>query len=78
MLHGRILRPELSRARLVELNEERARKVEGLVAIVRDGNFTGVISETEAGAEAALAALRKGATWASGETLPDEEILPNG
>ncbi len=75
MLHGRILRPELSRARLVDLNEERARKIEGLVAIVRDGNFTGVISETEAGAEAALAALRKGATWASGETLPDEEDL---
>ncbi|MGA7074255.1 molybdopterin cofactor-binding domain-containing protein, partial [Bradyrhizobium sp.] len=74
VLHGRILRPELSRARLVELDEERARKVEGLVAIVRDGNFTGIISETEAGAEAALAALRKGATWAaSGETLPDED-----
>ncbi|MGA8900055.1 molybdopterin cofactor-binding domain-containing protein [Bradyrhizobium sp.] len=73
MLHGRILRPELSRARLVELNEDGARKVGGLVAIVRDGNFTGVISETEEGAEAALAALRKGATWASGETLPDED-----
>jgi nicotinate dehydrogenase subunit B len=75
MLHGRILRPELSRARLVELNEERARKIGGLVAIVRDGNFTGVISQTEAGAEAALAALRKNATWAAGETLPDEEGL---
>jgi nicotinate dehydrogenase subunit B len=74
MLHGRILRPELSRARLAALDEGRARKVEGLVAIVRDGNFTGVISETEEGAEAALDALRKGATWASsGETLPDED-----
>jgi nicotinate dehydrogenase subunit B len=73
LLHGRILRPELSQAKLVELNEERARKVEGLVAIVRDGNFTGVVCETERGAEAALSALRKGATWAQGETLPDED-----
>src|SRR5271155_2336349 len=74
-LHGRVLRAELAHATLVELNEERARKVEGLVAIVRDGNFAGVVCETEAGAEAALAALRKGAKWSSRETLPDEETL---
>jgi nicotinate dehydrogenase subunit B len=75
MLHGRVLRAELSHATLVELSEERARKIEGLIAIVRDGNFTGVVCETEAGAEAALAALRKGATWSSRETLPDEDHL---
>ena len=73
LLHGRVLRADLSHATLVELNEERARKVEGLIAIVRDGNFAGVVCETEAGAEAAVAALRKGATWSSGETLPDED-----
>jgi nicotinate dehydrogenase subunit B len=75
LLHGRVLRPELLHATLVELNEATARKVASLVAIVRDGNFTGVVCETESGAEAALAALRKGATWASGETLPDEENI---
>jgi nicotinate dehydrogenase subunit B len=75
LLHGRVLRPELLHATLVELNEAAARKVASLVAIVRDGNFTGVVCETESGAEAALAALRKGATWASGETLPDEENI---
>jgi CO/xanthine dehydrogenase Mo-binding subunit len=75
MLHGRMLRSELPRAVLVELNEDGARKIEGLVAIVRDGNFAGVVSETEAGAERALAALRKGAKWASREKLPDEDAL---
>jgi CO/xanthine dehydrogenase Mo-binding subunit len=75
LLHGRILRPELLHARLVALNEERARQIEGVVAIVRDGNFTGVVCETETDAEAALSALRKGARWASGETLPDEENI---
>ena len=75
MLHGRVLRPELSAANLVNLFEDRARAVAGLIAIVRDGNFAGVVSETEDGAEAALGALRKGATWSSGETLPDEDRL---
>src|SRR6202790_4837578 len=75
MLHGRVLRPELSAANLVNLFEDRARAVAGLIAIVRDGNFTGVVSETEDGAEAALGALRKAATGSSGETLPDEDRL---
>jgi nicotinate dehydrogenase subunit B len=75
MLHGRVLRSELAAARLDELQEDAARAVAGLVAIVRDGNFAGVVSETEAGAEAALGALRKGAAWSPGETLPDENGL---
>ena len=75
MLHGRVLRPDLSAAKLVELSEDRARAVAGLVAIFHDGNFAGVVSETEDGAEAALRALRRGATWSSGETLPDEDRL---
>src|SRR5882724_3000400 len=73
MLHGRVLRPELSGAALVELKEDGARKIAGLIAIVRDGNFAGVVSENEAGAELAVTALRKGAAWSSRETLPDED-----
>ncbi len=75
MLHGRVLRSELSTGTLIELKEDAARRIERLVAIVRDGNFTGVVSETEAGAELALAALRKAATWSSSEALPDEDGL---
>ena len=76
MLHGRVLRPDNARAKLVELEAKTARApIAGLVAVVRDGNFAGVVSETEHGAEAALQALRKGATWSAGETLPDENEL---
>jgi len=75
MLHGRVLRPEISGAMLAELKEDGAHAVPGLVAIVRDGNFSGVVCETEHAAEAALKALRKGATWSGGETLPDENDL---
>ena len=75
MLHGRVLRAELSAATLVELKDNGARAVAGLIAVVRDGNFAGVVSETEEGAEAALKALRKGAVWSPGEGLPDENAL---
>jgi len=75
MLHGRVLRSEMSAARLVEMKEDGARAVAGLVAVVRDGNFAGVVSETEDGAEAALSGLRKGTTWSAGEALPDESAL---
>ena len=57
----------LSAAKLTALKEDGARAVTGLVAIVRDGNFVGVVSETEDGAQAALKALRKSATWSSDE-----------
>jgi CO/xanthine dehydrogenase Mo-binding subunit len=75
MLHGRVLRSEMSAAKLTGLKQDGARAVAGLVAVVRDGNFAGVVSKTEDGAEVALKALRKGATWAAGEALPDESEL---
>jgi CO/xanthine dehydrogenase Mo-binding subunit len=75
MLHGRVLRPDNARAKLTKLKEDGARTVAGLVAIVRYGSFAGVVSETEHGADAALNALRKGASWSDGEPLPDENDL---
>ena len=77
MLHGRVLRPENARAKLTGLKEDDARAIAGLVAVVRDGSFAGVVSETEHGAEAALLALRKRATWSDGEPLPEENDLAN-
>jgi CO/xanthine dehydrogenase Mo-binding subunit len=75
MLHGRVLRSEMSAAKLVDMKEDGARAVAGLVAVVRDGNFVGVVSETEDGAETALGGLRKSAVWSAGEALPDENNL---
>ncbi|RZN07190.1 oxidoreductase [Bradyrhizobium genosp. SA-3] len=75
LLHGRVLRPEVSGAKLIALNEEAARAVPGLVAVVRDGGFAGVVADGEAAAEAAVKALGKGATWSAGDPLPDEDDL---
>ena len=75
LLHGRVLRPELSGAKLSGLHEGAVRDIAGLVAIVRDGHFAGVVFETEHAAQAALEALRKTATWSAGEALPDDTDL---
>jgi CO/xanthine dehydrogenase Mo-binding subunit len=75
LLHGRVLRPEAPRAKLLVLDEKAARAVPGFVALVCDGDFLGVVAETEQAAEAALARLRVGATWCKGEALPDEAGL---
>jgi CO/xanthine dehydrogenase Mo-binding subunit len=75
LLHGRVLRPEDARAKLLALREDTARAVPGFVAVMRDGSFAGVVCETEASATAALNALRKGATWSEGDALPDENDL---
>ena len=75
LLHGRVLRGEHARAKLAGLKEDAACAVPGFIAVVRDGSFAGVVCETEAGAEAALKALRKAANWSEGEKLPDEDDL---
>jgi CO/xanthine dehydrogenase Mo-binding subunit len=49
--------------------------VPGVVAVVRDGAFLGVVAEREENALRALAALGAGCTWAETESLPDERDL---
>jgi CO/xanthine dehydrogenase Mo-binding subunit len=74
MLHGRVLRPDAPRAPPTAFDDAAARRVPGLIAVVRDGAFAGVVAETEHAAEAALARLRAGAGWGEGETLPEGEL----
>jgi nicotinate dehydrogenase subunit B len=75
LLHGRVLRPDTPRARLAAFDEEAVRASAGVVAVVRDGDFLGVVAETEDASAAALERLRAAATWSGGETLPDEGNL---
>jgi nicotinate dehydrogenase subunit B len=75
LVHGRVLKPSGPWAKLTSLDEAGARAVPGIIAVVRDGSFAGVVAETEAAAEAGLVALRKGATWGAGDMLPDEADL---
>jgi CO/xanthine dehydrogenase Mo-binding subunit len=47
----------------------------GVLALVRNGSFLGVLAEREETALQALEALRQGAAWREGETLPDSAAL---
>src|SRR5581483_9939830 len=75
MLHARVLRPPSPAARLEALDERAARALPGVVAVVRDGSFVGVLAEHEVTALAALERLREHARWRDAPTLPEENRL---
>jgi nicotinate dehydrogenase subunit B len=71
MLFGRIVRPPSYRATLQSLDEAAARAMPGVVAVVRDGSFLGVVAEREEQAIAAREKLTALATWQEAPDLPD-------
>lgn len=76
MVHGRVLRPAGVFSKLLAFDRAAAEKQPGVLAVVRDGNFLGLVAAEEAQAQAALALLSKSARWEDGEELPDETNLP--
>jgi nicotinate dehydrogenase subunit B len=69
MLHGRVVRPPSRSARLGGVDEEHVRSLPGVVAVVRDGGFLGVVAEREEQALAAAAALASSARWSEEPSL---------
>jgi nicotinate dehydrogenase subunit B len=74
-LHGRVVRPPRYGSKLDSVDEAAARAMPGVVAVVRDGSFLGVIAEREEQAIKAREALRKSAKWTLGPELPDPARL---
>jgi CO/xanthine dehydrogenase Mo-binding subunit len=75
MLHGRIMRPPSYNAELVDFDEARVRALPGVVAVMRDGRFLGVVAEREEQAIAARDALRDAAKWQDKTPLPQEDDI---
>jgi nicotinate dehydrogenase subunit B len=73
MLHGRVVRPPAIGARLESVDESSVKAIPGLVKIVRDGNFLGIIAENEW--SAVRAAREISAVWSKSEPLPDQGKL---
>src|SRR5438876_9265945 len=77
MLHGRVVRPPYAGVdvgdfignSLIAVDEASVRAIPGLVAVVRIGDFVGVVAEREENAIGAAAQLK--VTWKPGPTLPD-------
>ena len=75
MVHGRVVRPPRYGARLDHVDEAAARAISGVVAVVRDGSFLGVVTEREEQAIKARDALIGAAKWSGGSELPDPARL---
>ena len=73
MVHGRVVRPPALGAMLQNVDENSVKNIPGLVKIVREGNFLGVVAETEWGAIKAAQTLR--ATWSQWDGLPEQKKL---
>ena len=76
MLYGRVVRPPSRGATLLDVGPEPAMALPGVVTVVRDGSFLGVIAEREEVALRAADLLRADAKWQEQPTLPDEDNLP--
>ncbi len=77
MLFGRVVRPPSYDAQLTALDESFVKTMPGVVAVVRDGRFLGVVARREEQAIAARAVLQRTAVWKVPEYLPDESRIAN-
>ena len=71
MVHGRVVRPPRYGARLDNFDEARIKAMPGVIAVVRDGNFLGVVAKREEQAINARLVLIEFSKWSGGSELPD-------
>jgi nicotinate dehydrogenase subunit B len=80
MLHGRVIRPSGRNATFSSIDPAsltRARAIPGFVDVVQQGNFVGVVAETEwAAIQAAAASTGVVVRWDSGQPLVAQDTLP--
>ena len=62
-VYGAVARPPTYGARLTELDTTAIKKMPGVIKVVRDGSFLGVVAEREEQAHDAATALGKAAKW---------------
>lgn len=70
MLRGRVVRPPAPGARLISLRDAEVGEMPGVVAVVRDGSFIGVLAEREGQATKAAKVLAARARWTEPDEMP--------
>jgi nicotinate dehydrogenase subunit B len=73
MVHGRVVRPPSFGATLQSVDESSVNGIPGVVKVVRESNFLGVVAETEWGAIKAAQNLKT--SWSKWEGLPEQTKL---
>ncbi len=71
MVHGRVARPPRYGARLEAVDVAHAQAMPGVIAVVREGSFLGVLAAREEQAIRARQNLLESARWSGGADLPD-------
>lgn len=75
MVHGRIVRPPGVGAVLLSVDDAATRALPGVIRVVRDGSFLGVIAQREEQAIRAMQRLAKDCHWQAGPALPPAHTL---
>jgi CO/xanthine dehydrogenase Mo-binding subunit len=73
MLYGRPVHPPAMKARLLSIDESSLSGIPGVVKVVREGDFCGVVAQTEWAAIKAASQLK--VTWTRWEGLPSRNEL---
>ena len=74
-LWGQVVRPPSPAAVLGDVRTEDVEAMPGVVTVVHDGSFLGVVADDERRADLAADALGAAARWEERESLPDEDDL---
>ncbi|NIW24046.1 MAG: molybdopterin-dependent oxidoreductase, partial [Gammaproteobacteria bacterium] len=77
MVHARVVRGDLAVSEIVSVDDAPVRRMPGVVAVVRDGNFLAVVTEREEQAIDAAAALRSATRWRTSRRYPGPAALPS-
>jgi nicotinate dehydrogenase subunit B len=72
MLFGRVVRPPSYGAQLTAFDDTSAKAMPGVVTVLRNGRFLGVVARREEQAIAARAELQRAVLWTMPSELPDE------
>ena len=70
MVHARVIRPAAPRASLISFDSDKVSRLPGVIKVVRDGNFLGVIALREEQAIQASRVLKDSCQWQTPNDLP--------
>jgi nicotinate dehydrogenase subunit B len=75
MVHGRVLRTTNQSAKLAAFDQQKMQGLPGLLQIVQDGSFIGIICEQEQQAIDALATLEQSVKWQQPDLPPGQDQI---
>ena len=77
MVFGHIVRPPTYGARLITADVASVTRMPGVIKVLKDGSFLGVIAMREGQAEAAALALQQTCQWQVPRELPGTDAMPD-